>query len=401
MKGSTLNRAIDVLIIGAGPSGAALAMALKRAGVPNVLMIDRPLRRPFQIGESAAPGLGSLLRKLGLDARLETRGHLLCHGNLSAWSSPQPRIEDFMLRPGGPGWHLDRAAFDSWLRAEAVSMGAELCAPAHLVAAHRSGETWRIEIETPAETLRLESRRIIDASGRPAAFARRQGARLHHHDRLLAHAVMGRSKPARDYSGFSIIEACEIGWWYGAHLPAGKCLIALMTDRDIAEEANLTAPSSFWQQWAATSLIRRHCEPLERTAAPVIFSANSQRLDRASGPGWLAIGDALMALDPLSASGLTGGLEDAIAAAEVITSSSSAEALARYQLRADATFKRYMAERNAIHAMERRWPASPFWQRRIQAFPQNFSSPGTETLLPASNGKDGRSPQQCRALARS
>ena len=87
-------RDLDVLILGAGPAGSTLALALKRAGVGAVLLIDNPLRRAFRMGESAAPGLGSLLRHLGLDDRLESRGHRPCHGNRSLWGGGQPAVED-------------------------------------------------------------------------------------------------------------------------------------------------------------------------------------------------------------------------------------------------------------------------------------------------------------------
>lgn len=387
MDGQVPIRTLDVLIIGGGPSGAALAIALRRCGIPNVVVIDRPVNRPFQIGESAAPSLDSLLRRVGLGGVPEANGHHRWHGNLSAWGTSAPVVEDFMYRPNGPGWHLDRAAFDSWLRAEAVSAGAQLLAPARLVAARWSGAAWRVEIETAAEAVQLESRWIVDASGRPAAFARRQGARLRHHDRLLAYAAMSDGAAAPEYSGFSIIEACETGWWYGANLPAGKCVVALMTDPDVAEDADLATPSSFWRQWAGTALISRCCKPKDRDASPVVFSANSQCLDRPSGPGWLAIGDALMALDPLSSSGLTGGMQDAIAAADTIACSlrdtehrRTAEALSHYGARATATFERYLAERHAVYDMERRWPNSRFWQRRIR--PANRSPDTLEEARP-------------------
>lgn len=372
MDGVTSKRLCDVLIVGGGPAGAALAIALRRAGVSDVVLIDRPARRPFQIGESAAPGLGSLLRRMGLDHRLETRGHLRCHGNLSAWGSSQPAVEDFIYRPDGPGWHLDRAAFDTWLRAEAVSSGARLLSPARLVEADRTGQDWNARIETADGMFHLAARWIVDASGRPAAFARRQGARLRRCDRLLAHAALVCATKAPEYSGFSIIEACEFGWWYCAGLPGGRSMIALMTDPDVAEEADFTSPSSFWRQWADTTLISRHCTPVDREASPVVFSANSQILDRASGPGWLAVGDALMALDPLSSSGLTGAMEDALAAADIIACSqrpgdhdSTQSMLSAYGRQAEATFRRYLAERNAIYDLERRWATSRFWARRV------------------------------------
>src|SRR5713101_5039299 len=134
---------VDVVVLGAGPAGSAVGLALKRAGVARVLLVDHPVRRPFRIGESAAPGLGPLLRRLGLDDRLEDRGHRPCYGNLSLWGRPQLTVEDFMNGAYGSGWHLDRDSFDAWLRAEAGAAGAALLSPGHLEAARRVGGGWQ------------------------------------------------------------------------------------------------------------------------------------------------------------------------------------------------------------------------------------------------------------------
>ena len=56
---------LDVLILGAGPAGAGAALALKRIGIERVLMVDWLRRGRFRIGESAAPGIGALLGRLG------------------------------------------------------------------------------------------------------------------------------------------------------------------------------------------------------------------------------------------------------------------------------------------------------------------------------------------------
>src|SRR5689334_22771476 len=112
MSAPSSGHEVDVTILGAGPAGSALALGLKQAGVGRVLVVDRPMRRPFRIGESAAPGLSPLLRRLGLDDRLEGRGHRPCYGNLSSWGRPQLAVEDFMSGTCGRGWHLNREAFD-------------------------------------------------------------------------------------------------------------------------------------------------------------------------------------------------------------------------------------------------------------------------------------------------
>jgi flavin-dependent dehydrogenase len=366
-----VQRNIDVLILGAGPAGAALALALNRAGVGNVLLIDRPSRRPFRTGESAAPGLGPLLHRLGLDDCLESRGHRPCHGNRSIWGQGESVVVDFMNRAHGPGWHLDREIFDSWLRDEAIAGGAGLLSPAKLEAVHREGDRWQIEIRAGDMRIVARPRWIVDSTGRPATFARRSGARLCRLDRLIALAVLAPPAIGRGFEGYSLIESVEAGWWYGARLPDGSALVALMTDTDLARPADLLSPAAFRQAWAATSEVSRFAPPPDEVVRPVVFAAGTQFIDCAIGPGWLALGDALMAFDPLSAAGITGALEDAIAAADTIVQSldepghDAARALrGAYAARAEATLRRYMAERRAIYGRERRWPESRFWQRR-------------------------------------
>jgi flavin-dependent dehydrogenase len=371
VAGRNPDRHIDVLILGAGPAGSALALALRRAGIGEVLLIDRPSRKPLRMGESAAPGLGSLLRRLGLDDRLEARGHRPCYGNRSLWGRAEPVVEDFMTRAQGPGWHLDRAAFDSWLQGEVVAAGAELLSPAHFVSADHESDAWQVAIRTGEATLRMHARWIVDSTGRPAAFARRSGARLRRLDRLIGLAVLATPADGRGFDGYSLVESTGSGWWYGARLPDGRAVVALMTDSDIAQSTGLFSSENFRQAWAGSSEISRFAAPPAEGARPVAYAAGTQFIDRAIAPGWLALGDALMAFDPLCAAGITGALEDAIAAAGTIVglldepSEEAARELRRaYAARADAGLRRYMAEHRAVYAAERRWPESNFWQRR-------------------------------------
>jgi flavin-dependent dehydrogenase len=363
----------DVLILGAGPAGAALALALKRAGVEGVGMIDAPVQRPMHIGEAAAPGLGALLAQLNLDDGLEARGHRPCHGNRSLWGDATHNITDFMMRALGPGWHLDRGAFDAWLLDEAQGAGAELFSPARLEAAEWEANRWRVRLRCDDRTFSLHARWIVDATGRPAVFARRNGAALHRLDRLIALAVLGEPAEEAGFDSYSQIEASETGWWYAARLPGGKMMVSLMTDNDIARANGLFSADEFATAWRATREILRLAKPAANL--PTAFSAGTQFIDQAIAPGWLALGDALMAFDPLSASGITGAIEDAIAAGELLVhlldepdERESANLRHAYAARANAGLSRFMSEHRAIYAAERRWPESPFWQRRSAAY---------------------------------
>jgi 2-polyprenyl-6-methoxyphenol hydroxylase-like FAD-dependent oxidoreductase len=144
-----------------------------------------------------------------------------------------------------------------------------------------------------------------------------------------------------------------------------------MTDADLAHEADLLSPVVFRQAWAATSEIGHFVPPHDQALSPVVFAAGTQFIDRALAPAWLALGDALIALDPLSAAGLTGALEDAIAAADAIVRllglpgrGEARDLRSTYAARANATLTRYLVERSAIYGREKRWRKSSFWQGR-------------------------------------
>ncbi len=77
---------------------------------------------------------------------------------------------------------------------------------------------------------------------------------------------------------------------------------------------------------------------------------------------WLA-GDAAAATDPLAAQGIDHALRSGRACAAAI--------LAGERRRQDgrAAYADYLAQRAAHYALERRWPASPFWRRRAGSPP--------------------------------
>jgi flavin-dependent dehydrogenase len=114
----------------------------------------------------------------------------------------------------------------------------------------------------------------------------------------------------------------------------------------------------------------RHIAPrlrrFGRTLEFRVSAARSFRLESPTGPGWLAVGDAAMAVDPLSSMGILSALRSGVAAAATITAHLSGDeaALGRYSAEVAERFKTYLVERSAVYATERRWRALPFWKRR-------------------------------------
>ena len=95
-------------------------------------------------------------------------------------------------------------------------------------------------------------------------------------------------------------------------------------------------------------------------------AAHGAVLDRYCGRGWLAVGDAALSFDPLSAQGLFNALFTGLAGAEAAQRhlQGDQQALPGYQDQLHAIERAYASHLDASYRQEQRWPQRLFWQRR-------------------------------------
>ena len=364
-----------VFIVGGGPGGAAAALALARRGLPPVVLETQAGPRS-KVGECLPPSANPLLAALGLAGGLSRAGHLPSHGNRFVWGSDAPAERDFIYETRGAGWRLDRRRFEEGLADAAVEAGADWRYGCRLVGCARgAGGGWRLEVQTPRGAETYEADFVVDASGRAARVARMLGARRVVYDRLVGVAAYfetdageGASARGEDEDSFTLVEAVASGWWYSARLPGGKLVAAYMTDGDLLERsAARTTGGWLALLGAAEQTARRVAEAGGSCpAAPRVLPADTSRLTCVAGEGWLAVGDAAAAHDPLSSHGITmalgGGLHAADAVSEYL--GGRRDALRVYAVLLDGAFARYLLMRHERYLAERRWPSEPFWRRR-------------------------------------
>jgi flavin-dependent dehydrogenase len=361
----------DVLIVGAGPAGSAIASALRQAGVQRVGMLNAPERQSWRACESAAPDVPALLARTGLAM---PPGHRPYDGNIAIWNAP-PHQHDFRHRGHAAGYLLDRILFDRQLRDAAVAGGVTLIPCARLRQAEFNSDGWRVRLHrrtsAPAEQI-LHARLLVDASGRRAVLARALGAVRRRIDRqvaLIATVAADRERPPHAaLNGRVLVETLPVGWIYATLQEDGQLQLGLVTDQDLAR--TLRRPHA-WRQILADTVLSQWL-PGAFSAAPVIHSvaADSACLDRAAGPGWLAVGDALMSLDPLTSSGVSGALRDAVDATRDVLlpwlgGGSSPEPGRRWGQRANRSWLRFMRGQRRMHAQGPVDSGSVYWQRRF------------------------------------
>lgn len=387
----------DVAVVGGGPAGAVAAYVLARAG-RRVALVDASSGASAasgarKIGESLPAIAGRLLRELGLAEVLE--GHRPSFGNVSAWGGEELVATDFIQDPHGLGWHLDRARFDRELRAAAASAGAEVL-EARVREAGRGAEGWTLRLEAvaaPSSTAFVSAACVVDATGRRAAIARREGAKRVRDDALVALFRWGAGSGADERT---LVESRPEGWWYTAPLPNDARVLAFHTDADLARAlrrgAGLDAALATTTHIAPalegfvlsgsdargraerapegpTTLSVRDAEARGGEDARLGFhvvEACGARLDAFVGRGWVAVGDAALSFDPLAAQGIFNALYTGMKAGEAVDAALRGDpsGLSQYTRRLEEIRAAYLERRVHVYDLEARWPDAPFWRRR-------------------------------------
>lgn len=375
----------DIVIVGAGPAGAALALTL--APRHSVLLVDREPVPRQRIGESLIPAARRLLRDMRILEAFEAEAFPAYLGNSSFWGESDARTTDFLRDPDGPGWHLDRARFEAMLRIAACFRGARLMAPGRLTSLERRGAFWWLSVAAGkgGAATGIRARIVVDASGRSAAVAKRLGIARAHGYRLAACWVRGAVvRETGATAGFSTVESVPGGWWYTAPLSDGARVLAFHTDSDLLP-AEYRTPGALAAAAAKLpgigSVLAETGFRQEMEAA--LTAANSAALEVTAGERWLAIGDAALSFDPIASRGLFNALYTAWSAAAschdlLIGDAADFAAYSEDLGQIAAAYRRHL---DHVYQAETRWLQAPFWSRRAARDGRAAGQPADVTLL--------------------
>lgn len=385
----------SLAIIGAGPAGIGLALALRQR-LPEVSLeiydaaIPRSTDDRPRIGESLPPGASARIEALGINAGRLLTDHLPFAGVSSLWGSPIPGHQDFWTAARGPGIHLDRTLFDHQLRQLAEAAGIAIHVGHRLVAV-QSGDTadpagsgsnsdMRLVFSCKGDAGNIHRKTVscafaVDASGVRAVLARRLGVARNILDRLVAISAI-LACPPEDclmQGARGRLMAVHYGWWYAAPMPGGRWHVTLVSDRQAIRDQGLERNENWTRaleqaSWLFAQLPAAVREGA-RAASLVHRSAPSAILSRVQGTNWLALGDAASSYDPLTSAGISKALEQADQAARVIAEraeSGLCAPLARYEEAVFAAFRQYAVIRREFYQQAHaRYPDAPFWRRRL------------------------------------
>ncbi|MBX8613617.1 FAD-dependent monooxygenase [Pseudomonas cichorii] len=297
-----MTRVYDVLIVGAGPAGSALAICLSREGL-DVCMVDRDEASQSRPGECLSPEAVPSLAALGhadlLDDLSVARP---CCGVQSIWMTPERAFRDYFAERSSQGYFLQRQVFDARLRDKAQAAGVALERDVQVTHAE-FGAVTTLTGSRGTEHWSAKARFVVDASGKSSSIARLGGAGRRRLSRQVAVAAclpVGTSELAS--SDWLLIEADTQGWWSGATSTSGqRHLVRFFPE---GSDAGRT-PVELARQLQQTKLMQLYASADELSTAPVqVLDAGCSALDCVATSQWLAVGEAAIAFDPVTSQGL-------------------------------------------------------------------------------------------------
>ena len=355
-----------VCVIGGGPAGATFATRMAMLGHAVTLVERAALPRP-RVGEALTPGVLPLLEPTGARRAVEAAGFPTAARVVVRWDGPE-RVRD---DPGARGLLVDRGRFDALLLDAARAAGVRVLQPARIVAQTAVGDGWRLDVLSDAGTEHLPADLLAEAGGRAGAARRTTGPRT-----LAVHGYW-QGKALAD--GPPRVEAGRAAWFWSVPLPDGRVnVLAFVDPRRFHTLPGGTLAARYLALLGESGLGLAGAE----LAGPVgATDATPGLADDPVAPTRITIGDAALALDPLSSSGVQHALRSALAGAVVANTllrrpSAAAPAMAFYHdsLRETADHHAgWTAERYASVAAER--PA-PFWAARAAAPAAPEPAPG-------------------------
>ncbi len=317
----------DVLIIGAGPSGATAGALLNKQGF-SCQIIERQHFPRFSIGESLLPQCMDFLDEAGMLEAVNAAGFQRKDGARFLHRGSYATFE--FAEQFTPGWghtfEVVRADFDKILADEAERQGVRITYGQQIESVQVAHDDVRVEAtDESGATHRYQGRFLLDASGfgrvlprlldleKPSTFPARRAYFTHIEDRI--------DHPGYDRDKILVTIHPEHGdvWVWLIPFSNGRASIGV-----VAEQAFLDAlpgePVDKLKQlvFEDDELGRMLANAVFDTPVNTLFGYSSN-VTRMCGEGFALLGNAGEFLDPIFSSGVTIALRSASMAARAVT----------------------------------------------------------------------------------
>ncbi|MGB1307286.1 MAG: NAD(P)/FAD-dependent oxidoreductase [Oceanihabitans sp.] len=317
---------VDVLIIGAGPSGCVAASYLNKHK-KNVKVVEKSKFPRFVIGESLLPrcmdhfeevDLLDCLKKVGFEKKYGARflsGDIVCNFDFSKKHSPG---WDWT-------WQVPRADFDSTLTTELVNRGVDINFEHEVVDVvfePNGNSTTSIKDENGA-LYKVHAKHIIDSSGYGRVLPRMLGldkpSAIPEHSSLFAH-VKELNRPEGEEGTLITFDVLDLDTWFWViPFSNGDTSIGFVGKTEFIESFTGSTIERLQKMLKHSKYYHKRFEGLDFKFPPVCIKNYAKSVTQLYGKGYALTGNSAEFLDPVFSSGVTFATESALKAAKLVT----------------------------------------------------------------------------------
>jgi flavin-dependent dehydrogenase len=317
---------IDVLIIGAGPSGCVAAAYLNGQGF-SIKIVEKNKFPRFVIGESLLPRCMDHFEEVGLLDCLKERNYEVKAG---ARFLKNDVVCDFdFSKKHTPGWdwtwQVPRADFDHTLTQELIKKGVEIDFEKEVVdvsIAENGSSTTTIK-DLDGNVSNIFAKFIIDSSGfgrvLPRLLDLEKPSELPKHSSIFTHVVDSKRPEGREGTLITFDVVKDEVWLWVIPFSNGKTSIGFVGPTEFIESYQGSPTEKLKEMMKISDYYFERFDEVDYLFEPYEIKNFSKSVKQLYGKGYALTGNSAEFLDPVFSSGVTFATESALLSAKLIT----------------------------------------------------------------------------------
>lgn len=316
----------DVIVIGAGPSGAIASALLNRRGW-KVLVLEGQRFPRFSIGESLLSHCLDFVAEAGMLPAVEQAGFQYKNGAAFVWGDKYGDF-DFSEKytPGrNSTFQVQRAAFDKVLADEAQKQGVEIRYETRVTAVDNSGSLPRVRaVDANGAEYEVEGKFLLDASGfgrvLPKLLDLETPSNFPVRNAVFTHVADGAAPDAFDRNKIQVIVHPQHRdvWYWLIPFRNGRCSLGCVARKEFFAACPAPLDERLRKLASEEPFLTRVLANATWDTPARELSGYAANVKSMHGKGFALLGNAAEFLDPVFSSGVTIAMRSASVAAKLL-----------------------------------------------------------------------------------
>ncbi|MEO8933242.1 MAG: NAD(P)/FAD-dependent oxidoreductase [Xanthomarina sp.] len=317
---------VDVLIIGAGPSGCVAASYLNSQGL-NIKVVEKSVFPRFVIGESLLPRCMDHFEEVGLLDCLKAanfelkpgarflRGDVVCNFDFS----------DKHTEGWDWTWQVPRADFDHILAKEIIKMGVDVSFNHEVVAVDiaENGISKTTIKDENGENYSIQAKYIIDSSGYGRVLPRLMDldkpSALPNHSSLFTHVKDVNRVQGQEGTMITFDVLDKDTWFWVIPFSNGNTSLGFVGKTEYLDSFKGSTTERMQEMLKLSDYYYERFKGVDFLFEPINIKNYSKAVKKLYGKGFVLTGNSAEFLDPVFSSGVTFATESALLSAKLIT----------------------------------------------------------------------------------